>query len=88
MNTLDVEPNSAQLTGRNGAWSNRQCHPPKITVTVLVRMIPNVSRKAALKLNAQQLARSATIRFCRNLFGFGGFRQPNEAKGVSHEARG
>jgi len=28
-NELMSGPNSAQLTGGNGAWSNRQCHPSK-----------------------------------------------------------
>jgi hypothetical protein len=62
MNTVMSSPNSAQLTGGNEPVRGGNASHRRIIATVIVRMIPNVSRKAALKLNARQLAQSATIR--------------------------
>jgi len=44
----------------NGPGRARNASHWRITATVLVRVIPNGSRKTALKFNAQQLARKAS----------------------------
>src|SRR4029079_18677584 len=44
------------------AWSSAQCQALNNNTTVFVRVILNVGSQDALKLNVQQLGRSATIR--------------------------
>jgi hypothetical protein len=58
MNTRMSIPNSAQLTGGNGPGRAGNSSHRRIIATVLVGVILNVSRKTALKLNAQQLRRA------------------------------